>query len=212
MFTTTSLPSLRTLEVHLTKLCALGPSICDFLRRSLCPLQVLSIHHWVSGDRGGKIAIQALIDVLENTTMLQQLVIALSSPLFGKLSFSSLKPLVRRLLRDRGFLPCLQTLSLQTEYVPQIGLLLDMMEVHDRAPEVSDCPTTVRPLQRLSLDLSLLHAKIPAIPQDDLLRILQLRAAGQTISMTMRPLGRERSGGTTDLVECWKSIYGIGEE
>jgi len=118
-------------------------------------------------------------------------------------SFESFDAFVRRLSsRDQHFLPCRQMLSLRTSFLPPIDLLLDGMVADDHHP--SETTNTVRPLCKLILELISVRT---VIPRDDILRILYLRAAGKTISITH--LGPSRS---FDVVEDRMSTYDLGEE
>ena len=88
--------------------------IRDFLHRSLCRLLVLSICNWDSLDAE---AIRALLDVLKITPTLQQ-------PTLQPIQrIQSSESCIRRLSsRNQNFLPCLQTFSLRTAFVPPFDL------------------------------------------------------------------------------------------
>ena len=201
-----TLPSLRTLDVDITDIRTLSPIACDFLHRSLCPLQVLSIHYDGNTFDDDERVIQALIEVLETTKVLQRLTLQLSAKSFPSSNF---EPLVRRFLsQDRGFLPCLQTLSLETQFIPPIDLLLDAMAPNAPTPEILSGPNKERPLRSLYLGLCIPLDEIGQIRQDVLVRILEMRAAGNNISITCMQIPHR----SLDLVEHWKSSYGFGED
>jgi hypothetical protein len=86
---------------------------------------------------------------------------------------------------------------LDSRYLPPIDPLLDVM-----VAKITDGPSAVRPLHKLDLRLSF-SRDVGAISQEDLLRILQLRAAGKTISITK--CGKL----SVDLVEHWRNIHGL---
>ena len=185
---TMTLPSLRRLDVDITYAQTLSPITCDFLRRSLCPLQALDINY-DTNVHGGQV-IQALIDVLEITKMLQNLTFRMAE----SSDKSCFEPLVRRFSsQDRDFLPCLQTLSLNTRFIPPIDLLLDAMAPQQR-----------RPLRVLDLDLCIPLRDVGPIRKDVLVRILQMQEDGKEIFITCtRHIPRH------DLVESWKTFHGF---
>ena len=202
-----TLPSLRMLDIDIADVRTLNPITCDFLHRSLCPLQVLTIHYGGHADNGdGEQVIRALIDVLEITKVLRHLTLRLSD----KFLSSGFEPLARRFLsQDRGFLPCLQTLSLETRFIPPIDLLLDAMALNAPPSEVPSGPNNERPLGTLTLGLDIPLDEVRPICQEVLVRILQMRAAGKKISITCTQWHFSRP---RDLVEHWKSYYGFGED
>jgi len=204
---TLTLPSLRTLDVEINDTETFG-IVCDFLLRSLCPLQALHIHY--AGYDGGDVTrvIQALLGVLEITKELQHLTLRFLVGSFVNIPSSDFEPLVRRFSessQNRGFLPHLQTLTLETRSILPIDLLLDAMTLDPFPSEIANGPDKERPLRTLNLELYIPLDKVGRIRQDVLVRILQIRAAGKNISITCTRLDRN------DLVEHWKSSYGIGD-
>ena len=95
-------------------------------------------------------------------------------------------------------------LTLVTQSIPPIDLLLDAMTL-DPFPSEINGPNKGRPLHTLNLELCIPLDKVGPIRQDVLVRILQIRAAGKNISITCTRPDRN------DLVEHWKSSYGIGD-
>jgi len=197
MFTKTSLPSLRNLEIKADKVHRLYPMIPDFLHRSLCQLQVLIIHNWGDDTSEGvdNGLILELIDVLKCTNALQHLTYESyeSSPP------SNPEPLVQRLSSERGFLPCLQTLSLRTRYIPSIDLMLNVMTAEG---DLS------RPVCELNLELWMILLEVGPFLRDDVLRILQLRATGKIICIRCA-LEWEIPELASDVVLYWKRKYGL---
>jgi hypothetical protein len=191
MFTATSLPSLRVLEIHIDamKMHTLAPLCCVFLRRSLCPLEVLILDLYTRDTADIAGAIQALTTVLEHANLLQQLSLRLwTSWRDPEFPSPSIEPLVQQfnLSRERPFLPRLQTLDIKIDSLPPFGLLLDWMLADGDHPPCghSNAFNIRRPLNKLMLGFRIPYPTLSPIPQADLLRIFQLRAAGKTISVT----------------------------
>jgi len=203
---TLTLPSLRTLDVDIDCTETFGIA-CDFLLRSLCPLQALHIRYANAYDDDATQVIQALLGVLEITKELQHLTLRFLADSFVNFPPSNLEPLVRRFSesQNRGFLPHLQTLTLETQSIPPIDLLLDAMTLNPSPSEIPNGPNKERPLRTLNLELYIPFDAVGPIRKDVLVRMLQIRAAGKKISITCT----QADG--NDLVEHWKSSYGIGE-
>jgi len=205
---TLTLPSLRTLDVDINDTETFG-IVCDFLLRSLCPLQALHIQYANPyDDYDATQVIQALLGVLEITKELQHLTLRFLAVSFVNIPSSNFEPLVRRFSessQNGGFLPHLQTLTLETRSIPPIDLLLDAMTFNPFPSEILNGPNKERLLRTLNLELCIPFDEVGPIRQDVLVRVLQIRATGKNISITCtQPDG-------TDLVEHWKSSYGIGE-
>ena len=207
MFMKTTLPSLLTLEIKVEEKRRLYPMIRDFLHRSQCPLQVLTIHHWGKDTtlEVGETSMQALIRALENMTTLQHL--TLES--YEGFPASSPESLVRRLSsQESAFLPCLQTLSLRTRFTLPIDLLLKVMTTDGLSSEITSGSDTVRPLRRLNLELWMTIFDVGPFSRDDVLQIIQLRAAGKIISIGCAPK-RDPPELLSDVVKYWECKYGL---
>jgi len=202
-----TLPALRSLDVDVTYVETLNPIIFDFLHRSLCPLQVLSIDY--NGDDDGEEVIQALISILEITTGLQQLTLRLLDYSFDDLlPPPSFETLVRRLVsHDRDLLPILQSLSLVTIFTPPIHLLLDAMAPND--PEVHNGPNRKWTLRTLDLELKIPPLNVGLIRPEILVQILQIREAEDKKISIRCAWTQGRLSGSCDLIESWKSYYGF---
>lgn len=204
MLTKTSLRSLRNLEIDVgDAVDQLYPLIPDFLHRSLCQLQVLIIHDWgkYASEEADDRLVPALIGALKSANALQHLTLEA----YENFPSSNPEPFVQHLLLERDFLPCLQTLSLRARYILPIDLMLNVLAADGDSSETT---TPVRPLRKFNLELWMTLLEIGPLLRDDVLRILQLRAACKTISIRCA-LRWDLPELTTDVILYWKRKYGL---